>query len=150
ISISSSRKATVRIVPNGADASMGTCVREMGTAEILSAFAVAVSVGTLIVAIGRFSHERKLEDRRDARSVLAEAAFELGRMKGVMKDTLTKFEKARTGREPWPPNTKELINAMEAAEEALESALAAVRIRFAPADKVVTPLEGAYDAARGA
>lgn len=38
-------------------------------------------------------------------------------MKGVMKDTLTNFEKALTGAEPWPPDTKERINAMEVAEE---------------------------------
>jgi hypothetical protein len=122
----------------------------MSTAEIFSLAALIISAGTLLTAIVRFRHERQIEDRRDARSILAEAAFELGRMKGVMKDTLTKFEKALTGREPWPSDTKELINAMEAAEEALDSALAAVRIRFAQGDEVVTRLESAHDSARGA
>lgn len=122
----------------------------MSTAEVFSLLALIISGGTLITAMFRFRHERQLEDRRDARSILAEGALELGRMKGVMKDALGKFEKALTGKEPWPPDTKLQINAMEIAEEALESALAAVRIRFAHNDEVVTRLVGAHDSARSA
>ncbi len=122
----------------------------MSTAEIFSLIALIISGGTLTTAMFRFRHERQLEDRRDARSILAEGALELGRMKGIMKDALGKFEKALKGRGPWPPDTKEQINAMEVAEEALESALAAVRIRFAHDDEVVIRLEGAHDSARSA
>lgn len=129
----------------------------MGTAEvslIVSGVAAVGSVGAVLttyrLGIKRFDHERELADTADARSTLAEGALELGRMKGVMKDTLAKSEKALKGEEPWSPDTKEHINAMEVAEEALESALAAVRIRFAHDDEIVTRLEGAHDSARSA
>lgn len=107
-------------------------------------------IATVGIGALRFRHERKLADITDVRSVLAEGALELGRMKSVMKDALGKFENALKGKGEWPPDTTEQINAMEAAEEALESALAAVRIRFKHDDQVVTRLEGAYNAARSA
>lgn len=115
--------------------------------------ALAVVVGPTVsyrLAVRRFAHERELDDRADARSTLAEGALELGRMKAAMKDTLAKFEKALKGQEPWPPDTKERINEMEVALEALESALAAVRIRFAHDDEIVLRLESAHDSARSA
>jgi hypothetical protein len=118
---------------------------------IVAALAVVVGpTASYRLGVRRFAHERELDDRADARSTLAQGALELGRMKGVMKDTLTKFEKALTGGGPWPPDTKEQINTMEAAEEALASALAAVRIRFAHDDEVVIRLEAANDSARSA
>jgi hypothetical protein len=120
------------------------------TAEAIAGVAALGSIGAVAVGFYRLRHERIAADRADARSTLAEAALELGRMKGVMKDTLTKFEKALMGQEPWPSDTKEQINAMEVAEEALESALAAVRIRFAHDDEIVIRLEGAYNSARSA
>jgi hypothetical protein len=126
----------------------------MSTEELsLIVAALAVVVGPLAAymhGVRRFAHERELDDRNDARSILAQGALELGRMKGVMKDTLAKFEKALKGAEPWPPDTKGQINAMEVAEEELESALAAVRIRFAHDDEIVIRLEGAHDSARSA
>ena len=116
---------------------------------IIAILAVVVGpIATYRLGVRRFAHEREMDDRADARSTLAQGALELGRMKGVMKDTLTKFEKALKGEEPWPPDTKEQINAMEVALEALESALAAVRIRFAHDDEIVIRLEGAHDSAR--
>ncbi len=118
---------------------------------IIAALAVVVGpTAAYKLGVRRFAHERALDDRTDARSTLAEGALELGRMKGVMKDTLAKFEKALKGEEPWPPETKEQIKAMEVAEEALDSALAAVRIRFAHDDEIVIRLEGAHDSARSA
>lgn len=118
---------------------------------IIAALAVVVGpTAAYKLGVRRFAHERALDDRTDARSTLAEGALELGRMKGVMKDTLAKFEKALRGEQPWPPETKERINAMEVALEALESALAAVRIRFAHDDEIVIRLEGAHDSARSA
>lgn len=126
----------------------------MSTEELsLIVAALAVVVGPLaayMIGVRRFAHERELDDRNDARSILAQGALELGRMKGVMKDTLAKFEKALRGTEPWPPDTKGQINAMEIAEETLESALAAVRIRFAHDDEIVIRLEGAHDSAHSA
>lgn len=129
------------------DTSLGSV--SLGTALGL-VVSVAALVSTVIVGWLRFRHERALADRADARTILAEGALELGRMKGVMKDTLTKLENALKGEGPWPPDTNEQIHAMEVAEEALESALAAVRIRFAHDDEIVIRLEGAHDAARSA
>jgi hypothetical protein len=69
-------------------------------------------------------------------------------MKSVMKDALTKFEKPLTGEGAWPPDSLDEIRRLELAAEDLESALAAVRIRFPHDGDVVAQLEGAYDAAR--
>jgi hypothetical protein len=122
----------------------------VSTAEAIASVAAVGSIGAVLVGFYRLRHERIATDRADARSTLAEGALELGRMKGVMKDTLAKFEKALKGEEPWPPDTREQIKAMEIAEEALDSALAAVRIRFAHDDEIVIRLEGAHDSARSA
>jgi hypothetical protein len=105
-------------------------------------------IATVAVGAIRFRHERKLADIADARSILAEGALELGRMKSVMKDALTKFEKPLTGKSAWPPDSLDEIRRLELAAEDLESALAAIRIRFPHDGDVVTQLESAYDAAR--
>jgi hypothetical protein len=120
----------------------------VGFAEILSSAALLISAGTLIVAIRRFDHERQMEDRKDARSTLADGALELGRMKAVMKDSLTKFEKPLTGKAEWPSDSIDQIHKLELAAEELEGALAAVRIRFQHEENVVARLESAYDSAR--
>jgi hypothetical protein len=120
------------------------------TAEAIAGIAALGSIGAVAVGFYRLRHERIAADRADARSTLAEGALELSRMKGVMKDTLANFEKALKGKQPWPPDTKEQINAMEVALEALESALAAVRIRFAHDEQIVIRLESAHDSARSA
>lgn len=88
----------------------------LGLVVSLLAVIATVAIGAL-----RFRHERKLADIGDARSILAEGALELGRMKSVMKDALTKFAKPLTGKGEWPPDSL---------------------------GDVVTQLEGAYDAAR--
>lgn len=115
----------------------------LGLVVSLVAVVATVAVGAL-----RFRHERKLADIADARSILAEGVLELGRMKSVMKDALTKFEQPLTGRGEWPSDSLDEIRKLELAAENLESALAAVRIRFQHDSDVVTQLEGAYDAAR--
>ncbi|HKI86403.1 MAG TPA: hypothetical protein VKA53_06635 [Thermoanaerobaculia bacterium] len=122
----------------------------MGFAEIVATAAVLISAGTLLVSMRRFDHERKMEDRRDARSILAEGALELDRMKSVMKDALTEFGGPLTGRAEWPPpeESKDQIHKLELAAEELESALAAIRIRFQHDETVVVRLESAYDSAR--
>jgi hypothetical protein len=120
----------------------------MSTAEILSTIAVLVSAGTLIVALQRFRHERKMEDRRDARSTLADGALELGRMKAVMKETLTDLQTPLRGAADWPVDFGDYIRALEQAKEALESALAATRIRFPQGAEVVVELNGAWESVR--
>lgn len=120
----------------------------MGYAEIVSSIAVLISAGTLWVALRRFNHERQLEDRKDARSTLAGGALELGRTKAVMKDAFTAFQLPRQRGRDWPTDFGEHIGRLERANEALELALAAVRIRFAHEDDVVTELSGAWGSVR--
>ncbi len=116
--------------------------------EILSLIvaALAVVVGpTVSYRLGarRFVHERELDDRADARSILAEGALELGRLKAVMKDALTKFEKPLNTGEDWPPDSGREIGRLEKGVEGLESALAGVRIRFEEGSAVIDELQGA-------
>jgi hypothetical protein len=81
----------------------------MNTAEvalIVSGVAAAGSVGTAIatykLGVRRFTHERELADTADARSILAEAALQLGRMKGTLKNALTVFQRPLETGEDWP------------------------------------------------
>jgi hypothetical protein len=120
----------------------------MSTADlslVLSALAVAVSGGTLVVTyklgIRRFDHERELDDRGDARSTLAEGALELGRMKVALMDALTGFTRPLETGEGWPDDFDSEIGKLETAVEALQSALAVVRIRFKPGSDVVVELD---------
>jgi HAMP domain-containing protein len=102
-----------------------------GSVSLTTVLGLAVSLLAVIatVAVGalRFRHERKLADIADARSILAEGALELARMKSVMKDALTKFEKPLTGQGEWPPDSLDEIHRLKLAVEDLESALAAVK-----------------------
>lgn len=109
---------------------------------------VLALVATVVIGLLRFRHERLLDDRADARSILAEAALELGRMKSVMKDALTAFSRPLETGEDWPDSFGDEIGKMERAAEALESALAGVRIRFKQEAVVVTELAGALAATR--
>lgn len=120
----------------------------MGFSEIVSTAALLISGGTLYVSLKRFDHERRMDDRKDARASLAEGALELGRMKAVMKDALTKFGPPLEGKAEWPSDSRDQIHALELAAERLDGALAAIRIRFAHEADVVTRLESAHDAAR--
>lgn len=119
--------------------------------EILSLIvaALAVVVGPTVsyrLGVRRFEHERELDDRADARSTLAQGALELGRMKAVMKDALTAFQEPLAGRGDWPSDFRDYIARLEMAKEALESALAGIRIRFCDGDAVVNEFDGACSA----
>jgi hypothetical protein len=124
----------------------------MSTEELsLIVAALAVVVGptiSYVLGVRRFSHERELDDRADARSILADGALELGRMKAVMKDALTKFDKPLNTGEDWPADSGKEIGRLEKAVEGLESALAGVRIRFKEGSAVIDELQGALGAAR--
>jgi hypothetical protein len=120
----------------------------MSTVEVslvLSALAVVVSGATLLVTyrlgIRRFNHERELADRADARSTLTEGALELGRMKGALIDSLTNFTPPLKTGEGWPDDFDSEIEKLDTAIEALQSALAAVRIRFKQESKVAVELD---------
>lgn len=117
-------------------------------AQVLSIVAVLISAGTLGVALKRFDHERELEDRKDARKTLAEGALELGRVKAVQKDVFTLFEPLLAGEGAWPENFHDYIRNLERSSDALESALAAVRIRFPRNAAVVTELSAAWETGR--
>jgi hypothetical protein len=119
----------------------------MSTEELsLIVAALAVIVGPIVsyrLGIRRFAHERDLDDRADARSILAHGALELGRMKTVMKDALTAFKEPIAGKADWPPDFRDYIARLETAKEALESALAEIRIRFRDGDAVVNEFDRA-------
>lgn len=89
-----------------------------------------------------------MEDRKDARSTLAEGALELGRAKAAMKDAFTAFQLPLQRGCDWPKDFGEYVGKLERANEALESALAAVRIRFAQEDDVVVELGRAWASLR--
>jgi hypothetical protein len=125
----------------------------MDAPEILSAVAVAVSASTLIVTyrlgVRRFEHERALDDRSDARSILVEGARELWRMKQVMRDQLTDLGAPLRSGENWPTDFGERIGTLEERRDALEAALDVIRIRFAKERSVVVTYTGAWKAVRG-
>jgi hypothetical protein len=124
----------------------------MSTEELsLVVAALAVVVGPIaayMLGVRRFAHERELDDRNDARSILAEGALGLGRMKSVMKDALSKFGAPLNTGENWPDDFGEEIGRLERAGEGLEQALAAVRIRFEAGSPVIEELNAALVAAR--
>jgi len=120
----------------------------MSLAQALSIVAVLISAGTLVVALKRFDHERELEDRKDARTTLAAGALKLGRAKAVQKDVFTVFEPLLSGKGKWPENFHEYLRNLEQTSETLESALAAIRIRFPRNAEVVTELSSAWEAGR--
>lgn len=116
---------------------------------VVAALAVVVGpVGAYMLGIRRFVHERELDDRNDARSILAEGALELGRMKGVMKDALTKVGPSLNTGEDRPDDFGAEIGRLEKGGEGLEMALAAVRIRFAAGSPVIEELNAALIEAR--
>ena len=119
----------------------------LGTALGLIISVLAL-VGTVVLGLLRFRHERMLDDRADARSILADSALELGRMKSVLKDAFTAFSRPLETDEVRPEDFGAQIGNLEKGAEALESALAAIRIRFEQDSAVVTELAGAVTTTR--
>ncbi len=116
---------------------------------VVAALAVVVGpVGAYMLGVRRFAHERELDDRNDARSILAEGALELGRMKSTMKDVLTKLGPPLNTGEDWPDDFGNEIGRLETSGEGLELALAAVRIRFKAGSPVIDELNAALVEAR--
>jgi hypothetical protein len=116
-------------------------------ANVLTIAVAALAVlTTYVIGSRRFKFDRQTDDRKDARATLADGALELGRMKAVMKDALTAFKEPLAGRGDWPSDFRDHIAKLERAKEAVESALAAIRIRFADGEDVVAEYEGACDA----
>jgi hypothetical protein len=110
----------------------------MSFSEVVSIAALVISGGTLIVAMRRATHERKLADLSDARDVLAAGALVLGQTKTTLREAYGQFEAplGNLARE-WPQGSWDTINEVLDAAEALETAVAALRIRFDRSDSVV-------------
>jgi hypothetical protein len=108
---------------------------------VLSALAVAVSGGTLLVTyklgVRRFDHERELDERGDARLTLAAGALELDRMESAQGEVFGSLGVVNTS--DFSAHRKKL----DQAAEALKAALAGVRIRFQQESDVVLELEAA-------
>jgi hypothetical protein len=114
----------------------------VAAAAILSASAsIAAAVVVWNLGVKRFAHERAESDRKDARYVLAAGALALGQAKTTLREAYGRFEAplGNLARE-WPDNTWDTLNDILDAAEALEAALAALRIRFDKSDPVVGEL----------
>ncbi len=109
---------------------------------------MAISALSVIAGLLRFQHERKLADRADARSTLAEGALELGRMRGALADASRALGSALEGDAIWPDDVDEELDKLRDAAFALDGALAAIQIRFKATDKAPTELAAALWAAR--
>jgi hypothetical protein len=110
---------------------------------------VLALVATVVIGLLRFKHERMLDDRADARSILAEGALELGRLKSAMKTVFTNFTQPLETGDGWEDcDYSGEVSKLEQAAEALEAALAGVRIRFKQDSAVVVELAAALAAAR--
>jgi len=119
----------------------------MSLANVLTICISALAVGTTFyLGSQRFKHDRRAEDRTDARATLADGALELGRMKAAMKDANTAFGRPMAEQVDWPDNYNDLLSDLELGKEWLEQKLAAIEIRFAEDENVVTELRGAVKA----
>lgn len=131
----------------------------MGTAEtslLVSSIAAVGSVGAVIttyrLGVLRFNHERKQADRADGRETLAVAALALGRAKSEMKTALTAYQEGLNSgdADAWPEEEEfwSQMRGLEVQAEALEAALAGVRIRLKQNAAVVVELAGTVEKLR--
>jgi hypothetical protein len=132
-----------------ADANLTVALVAAAAAILSAGGSIAAAVVAWRLGVERFKHEREQADRSDGREVLAAGALALGQAKGTMKDALTLYEKGLNSGKPedWPLKDEfyAQLRELEAAKEKLESALAAVRIRFKQTADVVTELAGAVE-----
>ncbi|MDX6610378.1 MAG: hypothetical protein QOF85_2303 [Solirubrobacterales bacterium] len=104
---------------------------------------VSALVATVVLGLLRFKHERKLEDARDARVILADGALELSRLKEALSRAQDAFGPALTTGKNWPEDEEGEFRTLDEHIGALDSAQAAVRIRFKSDDPVVASLDQA-------
>jgi hypothetical protein len=104
--------------------------------------AIAAAVVSWRLGVRRLEHEREQNDRADGRETLAAGALALAHAKSEMKTALTAYESGLNSNSEWPPYDEfwAQLRKLEAQAEALEAALAAVRIRFDQGAPVVTEL----------
>jgi hypothetical protein len=131
----------------------------MGTAEVSLIVSGVAAVGSLAAVVAtyrlgvlRFDHERKQADRADGRETLAAGALALERTKSEMKTALTAYQKGLNSgdADDWPPDEEfwSQMCALETQAEALEAALAGVRIRFEQSAPIAVELAGAVEKLR--
>jgi hypothetical protein len=119
----------------------------MSLANVLTICISVLAVGTTFyLGSQRFKHDRRAEDRTDARATLADGALELSRMKAAMKDANTAFSRPMAGQADWPDDYNDLLSDLEHGKEWLEAKLAAIEIRFAESEAVVVELRDAVEA----
>jgi hypothetical protein len=123
-------------------------MRIVSTAEALSIAAVAISAISVGAAFFGFRNERRLADRSDARSTLAEGALALGHMRIALGDASQSMGGALRGEAMWPDDFDGEIAKLREAGFALEAALAAVQIRFEAKHDAPKALSAALYAAR--
>jgi hypothetical protein len=115
----------------------------------VSVTALAISAGTLFVGLRRASNERKLADVADARECLAAGALALGKTKTTLREAYGRFVDALGNVEKeWPQDTWDWLTKMQDSAEDLETAVAALRIRFKKSDAVVLEATRALDDVR--
>jgi hypothetical protein len=124
-------------------------VASVHTAEAASILALVISAGTLIVAMRRSSHERKLADLQDARGTLAAGALALGQTKTKLRECYGSFNGPLADlSERWPEDTGSRLSELQDELEDLEAAVAALRIRFDAEHAVVTEAASALEDTR--
>jgi hypothetical protein len=128
-----------------ADVNLIVAAASAAAAIVVASGAIATVVVGWKLGIRRLAHEREQNDRADGRETLAAGALALAHTKSEMKTALTAYESGLNSNSEWPPYDEfwAQLGKLEAQAEALEAALAAVRIRFDQGAPVVTELAAA-------
>jgi hypothetical protein len=128
-----------------ADVNLIVAAASAVAAIVAAGGAIAAAVGSWKLGIRRLEHEREQNDRADGRETLAAGALALAHAKSEMKTALTAYESGLNSNSEWPPYEEfwAQLRKLEAQAEALEAALAAVRIRFDQGAPVVTDMAAA-------
>jgi hypothetical protein len=140
----------VRSIPH--DLSMGTGEASLLVSSVAAVGSVGAVIATYRLGVLRFAHERKQADRSDGRETLAAGALVLGQAKAEMKTAFTAYQKGLNSgnADDWPADEEfwSQMRVLEAQAEALEAALAGVRIRFKQTAPIVVELAGAVEKLR--
>lgn len=129
-----------------ADASLTVAVVAAAAAILSAGGSIAAAVVAWKLGIVRFKHERAQADREDAREVLAAGALALGRAKATRRKVHAGFRKPLSDVSVfWPDDFGEQLDSLLSAFEALETAVASLRVRFGSDDPIVIEASGALE-----
>jgi hypothetical protein len=125
-----------------ADVNLIVAAASAVAAIVAAGGAIAAAVGSWKLGLRRLEHEREQNDRADGRETLAAGALALAHAKAEMKTALTICQSGLNSGQEWPPYDMfwAQLHKLEAQAEALEAALAAIRIRFDQDAPVVSTL----------